>query len=180
MLKTKAKSLGISFVAIAALLATGCNKTTEQERKRHSGIIRENMDTTIAPGHNFTAFVNGAWVKKTQIPADKAAYGVMSIVRDKAQENVKSIIEASAAGDFKQGSEEQKIGDLYESYMNLKARDSIGLKPLEPELQKIAAIANYKDLARYFAYANKYSNSTPFSISVTEDFKNPKQYMVLT
>jgi len=182
MLKHAIKFSGITFLAITSLLTISCNKsvTTEQNKELHSGIIRANMDTIVAPGDNFTAYVNGGWVKKTEIPADKASYGVGSIVNDKAQEDVKAIIEASVAGDFKPGSDEQKIGDLYESYMNLKARDSIGLKPLTAEMQRIAAITNYQGLARYFAYANKYGNTIPFSLSVTEDFKNPKQYMLLT
>ena len=182
MIKHTIRFSGITLMAINSFLTVSCNKsgTTEQNRELHSGIVRANMDTTVAPGNNFTAYVNGAWVKRTEIPADKAAYGASSIVNDKAQEDVRAIIEASAAGKFANGSDEQKIGDLYESYMNLKARDSIGLKPLTAEMQKIAAIKNYQDLARYFAYANKYGNTVPFSLTVTEDFKNPKQYMVLS
>ncbi|QHL89412.1 peptidase M13 [Nibribacter ruber] len=155
--------------------------TVPQEQSNlRSGIIKANMDPSVKPGDNFTAYVNGTWVKNTEIPADKAAYGAGSILNDKAQEDVKAIIEASAAGTFAKGSDEQKIGDLYEAYLNTKVRDSIGLKPLQEELQKIEAIKNHKDLARYFAYANKYGITSPFSIGVTEDFKKPTQYMLLT
>ncbi|PIQ20485.1 MAG: peptidase M13 [Cytophagales bacterium CG18_big_fil_WC_8_21_14_2_50_42_9] len=180
MLKLSPKMLGLACLAIAVQVSTGCNKSATQNKELHSGIIRANMDTTVAPGNNFTAYVNGNWVKKTPIPADKASYGVGSIVNDKAQEDVKAIIEASAQGKFADGSDEQKIGDLYEAYMNMKVRDSIGLQPLAPELKKIDAITNYQDLARYFAYANKYGNMVPFNIGVMEDFKNPKQYMLYT
>ena len=180
MINLTIKYWGLAAIAVSLLGTVGCNKSTKKEPELHSGIIRANMDTTVAPGNNFTAYVNGNWVKKTQIPADKSSYGVGQILNDKAQEDVKAIIEASATGKFAQGSDEQKIGDLYESYMNMKVRDSIGLNPLAPELKKIEAIGSYKDLAGYFAYANKYSNIVPFSIGVTEDFKNPKQYMLLT
>ena len=180
MLKTKAKSVGFALAAVAAMVATGCNKTTEKNTALHSGIIRENMDTTVAPGNNFTAYVNGNWVKKTAIPADKSNYGVFQILNDKAQEDVKAIIEASAKGEFSEGSDEQKIGDLYESYMDTKTRDALGIKPLAAELQKIETINNYKDLAGYFAHANKYGLMVPFSVGVMEDFKNPKQYMLYT
>ncbi|MGV3589512.1 MAG: M13 family peptidase, partial [Adhaeribacter sp.] len=182
MLKHPLKISGLALLAAGSFLTVSCNKsgTTEQARELHSGIIRANMDTTVAPGDNFTAYVNGNWVKKTAIPADKATYGVFHILNDKAQEDVKAIIEASAKGEFAEGTEEQKIGSLYESYLDTKKRDELGIKPLEPEFQKIAAINNYKDLAAYFAYANKYSNLVPMNVQVTEDFKNPKQYMLLT
>ncbi|GEO06572.1 peptidase M13 [Adhaeribacter aerolatus] len=182
MLKHPIKISGIAFLAASSLLTVSCNKsgTTAQNKELHSGIIRTNMDTTVAPGDNFTAYVNGNWVKKTAIPADKSMYNVFLILNDKVQEDVKAIIEASAKGDFKEGSEEQKIGNLYESYMDTKTRDALGTKPLAPEMQKIQAIKDYKDLAGYFAHANKYGLLVPFSVGVMEDFKNPKQYMLYT
>ncbi|GAB2527715.1 M13 family metallopeptidase [Rufibacter soli] len=196
MIKQTFKFSGIALLATGSFLAVSCSKsmTTEQkpaaevavatvpqeETQLRSGILKANMDPTVNPGDNFTAYVNGAWVKKTEIPADKAAYGAMYILNDKAQEDVKAIIESSATGKFANGSEEQKIGDLYEAYLNTKVRDSIGLKPLQAEFQKVEAIKNHKDLARYFAYANKYGITAPFSIGVTEDFKKPTQYMLLT
>jgi putative endopeptidase len=178
----KIYALGLSIIGLAGsmLLVTGCNKSKAKEESLRSGIIRENMDTTVVPGNNFTAYVNGRWARKTPIPADKASYGVMQILNDKAQEDVKAIIEASAAGNFAAGTEEQKIGDLYGAYMDMKARDAIGIRPLAPEFNKIDAIASYSDLAAYFAYANKFGHMVPLSIGVTEDFKAPNQYMLYT
>ncbi|GAA4310555.1 M13 family metallopeptidase [Nibribacter koreensis] len=196
MLKRTRTLSEIALLATGALLTVSCGKsmTTEQkpaaevavatvpqeEPQLRSGIIKANMDPSVNPGDNFTAYVNGTWVKNTQIPADKASYGAGSILNDKAQEDVKAIIEASAAGKFANGSDEQKIGDLYESYLDMRVRDSIGLKPLQAEFQKIEAINTHKDLARYFAYANQYGVSIPFSVGVITDFKNPTQHMLLT
>lgn len=183
-MKRTMQYLGGSFVATSLLCMAACtNSTLKSEAGTpalQSGVLLQNMDTTIAPGDNFTSFVNGTWVKNTPIPADKSSYGIGHLLNDKAQEDVKAIIEASAAGNFDQGSEQQKIGDLYESYMNMKVRDSIGIAPLQPDFRRIDAIANAKDLAAYFAYANKSGNMVPFSIGVTEDFKDPKQYMLYT
>lgn len=163
-----------------ALLFTVAFHDPNSEDGLHSGITVKNMDPSINPGNNFTQYVNGTWAKNTAIPSDKASYGAMSIVNDKAQEDVKAIIENAAMGNPKEGSEEQKIGDFYESYMNMKVRDVTGLKPLKEEFKKIDAIVSAKDLAAYFSYANKLGNMVPFSLSVSEDFKDPKKYMVLT
>jgi putative endopeptidase len=146
----------------------------------HSGILLQNMDTTVRPGNNFTDYVNGNWSKNTRIPSDKASYGSMAIINDKAQEDVKAIIEDAARANPGDGTEEQKIGDFYESYMNMKVRDSIGLKPLMEEFKKIDAIKTGKDLIAYFSYANKLGNMTPLDIEISEDFKDPKKYMILT
>ncbi len=167
-------------MATSLLLLSACSGSEMKTENLHSGIITANMDSTVAPGDNFTAYVNGTWMRNTPIPSDKAAYGVGHILNDKAQEDVKAIIEESANGSFADGTDEQKIGDLYEAYMNTQVRDSIGIAPLVPELQKIQSIVNYRDVAAYFAYANKWGNMVPFNVGVTEDFKDPTQYMLYT
>lgn len=173
------KSFSIPFAACSLLLMASCNNS-EPKQELHSGLILKNMDTTVAPGNNFTAYVNGTWMKNTKIPSDKASYGVGAMVNDKAQEDVKEIIENAAKGNPADGSDEQKIGDFYESYMNTKVRDSIGLSPLNAEFKKIDAIASGKDLASYFAYANKIGYMVPFNLSVVEDLKDPRKYMLYT
>ncbi|QNK61256.1 M13 family metallopeptidase [Pedobacter sp. PAMC26386] len=172
-------SLGVPLIAgsLLVLAAFHSFQTTDGPK---SGIILENMDKEVLPGNNFMEYVNGSWIKKTEIPSDKPSASVGSMVNDKAQEDVKEIIEKAASGKFADGSEEQKIGDLYGSYMNTTARDAIGVKPLAADFKKIDAIKNQKELAAYFAYANKIGNMVPFSVAVTEDFKDPKNYMLLT
>lgn len=171
-------SFNIPLAACALLLMASCN--SEPKTELHSGIILKNMDTTVNPGDNFTAYVNGTWMKNTKIPSDKASYGVGSMVNDKAQEDVKNIIEHAAKSKPTEGSDEQKIGDFYASYMDMKVRDSIGITPLNTEFKKIDAIASGKDLAAYFAYANKVGYKIPFNLSVMEDLKDPKKYMLYT
>jgi len=168
----------IPVIATAFLSLASCSNKESTELR--SGIILKNMDTTVNPGNNFTQYVNGTWVKNTKLPADKSSYGAGSIVNDEAQENVKAIIENAAKANGKDGSEEQKIGDLYDSYLNMKVRDSIGLAPLNEEFKKIDAIKTSKDFVDYLGYANKVGLKIPFNVSVTEDFKDPKNYMLLT
>jgi putative endopeptidase len=172
------KLFTVPIIATAMLSLVSCSNKDSTELR--SGIILKNMDTTVNPGNNFTQYVNGTWVKNTKLPADKSSYGAGSIVNDEAQENVKAIIENAAKANGKDGSEEQKIGDLYDSYLNMKVRDSIGLAPLKEEFKKIDAIKTSKDLVDYLGYANKVGLKIPFNVSVTEDFKDPKNYMLLT
>lgn len=152
---------------------------TEQEQKQlTSGIVTENMDTSVKPGDDFYRYVNGKWLANTEIPADKSSYGAFQILRDESQEDVLEIIKSSADGDFEKGSDEQKVGDFYQSYMDMETRNKIGLTPIESDLAKINAIDSYDKLAAYFAYANKYGYGTPFSLGQYVDFKSPETYMI--
>ncbi len=176
---TNKNLIRIPILTGAALLSLASCQSDKKE-ETISGILKQNMDTIVKPGDNFDAYVNGAWMKKNQIPADKSSFGVAEILDDEAQENVKKIIEASAKGDFKDGSNEQKIGDFYNSYMDQKARDAKGISPLKSELDAIDAIKNYDELAAHFGKNNAAGGSVPFQVGVTEDFKDPTKYMLYT
>lgn len=167
----------IALLLCSLLLLTFCtNKVQEKPRELSSGLLLQNMDTTVNPGDNFQMYVNGKWIKNTEIPADKASYGVGYMVHEKSQEDVKQIIEEAAAANKAVGTDEQKVGDLFASYMDMKKRDEIGTAPLVPELQKIEAIANLNDLSGYFGYATIYGYGTPFQLFVEPDFKKPTEY----
>ena len=161
------------------------SKTSEQTLPENpasliSGIIKQNMDLTIKPGDDFFTYVNGTWLANTEIPADKSNHGGFSILRDEAQDDVMAIIRSSAKGDFVAGSDEQKVGGLYSSYMDMEKRDALGVSPIKPELARIASIKNYDELAVYFARASKYELATPFFIGQYVDLRNPETYMIHT
>ncbi len=165
-------------LALAWVLVISCDSGSEKKPELVSGIIFENMDSTINPGDNFMQFVNGRWIQETPIPADKSSYGIGTIVHEEAEESVKNIIEESSAGNFPDGSDEQKVGGLFNSFMNTALRNERGVNPLKEELAKVDALKSYDDLAGYFAYANKYNYNTPFGLFVYQDFKNPTVYTI--
>lgn len=169
-----------SFAAgvVAALVFASCGKDSHAEL--HSGIVLANMDSLVKPGDDFDAYVNGSWAKKTDIPADKAAYGVMHELDDKSLEDVKAIIEEAAAKSHPEGSNEQKIGDMFNSFSDFKTRDRIGITPLKGIFSEIDALADHKAIVTYFGKANTIGQTSPLSISVYEDFKDPERYMLLT
>ncbi|MBE1298623.1 MAG: peptidase M13 [Alteromonadaceae bacterium] len=177
-----ALALGLSACSKApqetAVTEQTAPEKAEQAKTYTSGIYLENMDTSVKPGDDFFRYVNGTWYDKIEIPADKASYGGFGVLRDEAQEKVLAIINASAEGDFADGTDEQKVGDLYTSYMNTDKRNELGVTPLAPELAMIDAIASMDDLAKYFARSSKYGFGAPFVIGQYVDFKDPTSYMI--
>ena len=172
----------IAAAAIVALTACGQQEVPavakDAPEALKSGISAEHMDASVRPGDDFFSYVNGTWIAETEIPADKASYGGFGILADEAQEDVKAIIEQSASGKFAAGSDEQKVGDLYKSYLDMETRNAKGVTPLEPELERIAAIANHDELALYFAGAGRRGYPVPVNIGQVADFKDPNFYMI--
>jgi putative endopeptidase len=143
-----------------------------------SGLLLEYMNLDVRPGDDFNAFVNGGWVDTTKIPGDKPGYGISTILRDESQDHVRSIIEESAAGDFAKGSDEQKVGDLFASFMDMEHRNELGISPVNAEFERIDALKDYQALAVYFAEANKLGVDMPIQLGQYPDFKDPKHYMM--
>jgi len=150
------------------------------QKEMASGVSKKDMDTLVNPGDDFDAYVNGNWNKTTKIPADKASYGAFDMLLDKSEKDVKAIIEEAAKGNNAEGTDAQKIGDFFASYMDRKERDAIGLKPLEKEFAAVDAITDYNSLASYFGEANRKGYSIPFSFTVYNDFKDPNKYSLVT
>ncbi len=178
----------ITVIALALLLAA-CqqeNTATENvevvvaETAKHSGILLEYMDTEVRPGDDFNMYVNGAWMDTAVIPADRASDSVGLMVHEQSVANVKVIIEESADGDFAKGTDEQKVGALYNSYMDMDTRNELGATPLQAEFAEIHALENQQDLAIYFAEANKFGVNVPFQLAQYADFKDPTTYMMYT
>jgi len=111
------------------------------------GIELANMDKTVKPGDDFFQYVNGTWLKNTEIPADKSNYGSFNILGDRSEAQVKAIIQDMAAADSTAGSDEQKIGDLYAAFMDTETIEKNGLAPIKADLAAIRAVADHSAAA---------------------------------
>ncbi|MCC7241272.1 MAG: hypothetical protein IT180_05060, partial [Acidobacteria bacterium] len=132
------------------------------------------MDPAVRPQDDLFRHVNGAWLARTEIPADRASWGAFDILLDKAQTDLRAIAEESAAATSKApGSDAQKIGDFYQSFMNQARADELGLSPLRPELAAIDRIKTKTDLARHFARFFKMNLINPVVGYVDGDAREP-------
>lgn len=172
----------IGVVALVALI-TGCDNsdTPDQELQmigsdKISGVKFDDMDQTIHPGDNFNQYVSGGWLARTEIPADKSRYGAFHQLRDGADADVRAIIDEAAALGAQNGSNEQKVGDLYKSYMDMETRNTKGLTPMNARMAQIDAISDLGGVSAYIAEAGKYSYSTPLAFYISVDAKIPTEY----
>jgi len=112
------------------------------------GFDTAGMDRAAAPGDDFFAYANGGWVKATEIPADRSNLTSFAVIAERAAQRTRAIIEEAAAANAPAGTDAQKIGDYYASFMDEAAIEAAGAAPLKPELDRIAAIRTRTDLSR--------------------------------
>jgi putative endopeptidase len=101
----------------------------------------------VLPGDDFFAFANGEWLDKTEIPADRSAWGAMPALAEDTNVRIVKLIEGIGA-DKKASAEARKVADYYKAFMNEAAIEAKGTAPLKPLLAKIDAIKDKAGLAR--------------------------------
>ena len=138
-----------------------------------SGIDPDSFDRKVRPQDDLFHHVNGAWLAKTDIPADKASYGAFDILFDKAQADLRTIVEDAGKSASTAGSEAQKIGDFYASFMNEARVEELGLAPMQAELAAIDALKTKTDVARHFAHFFKLNLINPMIGYVDGDAQQP-------
>ena len=182
------KTILTSAVCTSLLLLGACNNSNENvaaevtppamtKTALASGIDLANMDKSVRPQDNFYRYVSGGWLKATEIPGDKTAVGSFYDLRDDADDAVKAIIEELAATEgLKAGTDEQKVADLFRSYMNTDARNAAGIKPIQPFFDDINAIADKEGLASFFGANQSIGIGSPLAFYISVDAKDSSNY----
>ena len=162
---------------VALGLLAGCSSEpppAAQSAALVSGIDLSSFDPAVRPQDDLFRHVNGAWLAKTEIPADKSSFGTIDRVADRSRENLRAIAEeASRTTTRVSGSDAQKIGDFYDSFMNETLANERGITPLHGELARIDGLRTKTDLARYVARLHKLSVTTPIVGYVDADAQQP-------
>ncbi len=138
-----------------------------------------NIDRAVAPCEDFNKFANGGWLARNPVPPEYPVWATFSVLRDRNLEQLHTILEAAAKSKAAKGTNEQKIGDYYSSFMDAKARDAAGIKPLAPWLKQIAAIKDASSLQNVWAELATYDMNAPFGIGSAPDFKNSKMAIAI-
>ena len=145
-----------------------------------SGIDMSNRNTAVRAQDDFYEYVNGGWLKKAEIPVDKARWGSFDELRENVLPRLRELIDAAnAAPNRAVGSDQQKIGDLYASFMNQARRNMLDRAPLAPDMARIAAMQDKKQLPALIAYFNKVSVNAPFGMGVSQDGRDATKYAVI-
>ena len=140
-------ALGALALTIAPAYAQDGAKQDDTAKPQTHGINVANMDRSVKPGDNFWLYCNGDWMKRTEIPPDRAGLSVFSMLDNIANKNTADLIEEIAKSNAAAGSGKRKIADLFNSYMDESGIEAKGMAPIEPQLKEIAAIKDKKQLA---------------------------------
>ena len=140
------------------------------------GFNLANLDRSVKPCDDFYQFSSGGWMKNNPIPADRSTWAVFSVLNASNEDALHQILEEAAKDkSAAPGSNRQKIGDFYASCMDESQIEATGIKPLEPEFQRIAAIKDIPSLQAEIAHLQRSGVDAVFGFGSQQDFKDSKQ-----
>jgi putative endopeptidase len=144
----------------------------------NSGIDLRYVDDAARPQDDLFGHVNGRWLDDYEIPADRATDGAFRLLADRAEEQVRDLITEAAATDSPGGSDQQRIGDLYASFMDTDAVARIGVQPLLDELATVDAAPTADALAVVLGGLQRTGVGGGTGVYVDTDSKNSTRYLL--
>ena len=177
------KALLLSCVVVSAATFAACGQPAAPPAPAPtplgSGIEVANLDKTVRAQDDFYKHVNGVWLTKTEIPAEKPGYGAFDELADGAEKNVHDLIEAAAKDPNRPaGAVAQQVGDLFASFMNEAKAEQLGVTAIRTHLDEIAAIKTLADVARVSGGLSAINIGGPSNQFIEPDAKNPSANIV--
>ncbi|NYE62925.1 putative metalloendopeptidase [Duganella sp. 1224] len=160
----------LSALMLALLASAGV-----QAQQKTSGVDLANIDPSVRPQDNFFLNLNGKWLAKTEIPADKSSWGSFEKLDDDTKPQLRAIIEAAAANPS--GPDAQRIGDFFASYMDEARLEQLRLAPLKADFDRVAALSDKQQIPALIAHFNRYGYTAPYGFAIHQDNKDSTKYV---
>jgi putative endopeptidase len=183
--KFRRASLAIAATLACAAVATAQAQTaattatkvkTIVSPKLGSGVDRSGMDKAVRPQDDLFLAVNGTWVKNTEIPADKSAWGTFYELRDRTDHQVRDLVEGLQAKNPAPGTNAQKVNDYFRAFLDEAAIDKAGLAPVEASLKDVDSV---KDAGMLVGLMGHWQGvvRTPLLVDANPDLDDPSVYI---
>jgi putative endopeptidase len=151
-LATSAAAALIVFTACALSAQTAKASSNSDKPKLLPGLDTRLIDTTADPCVDFFQYACGNFNKLYPIPSDRSSYGTGAMIFDYTENVLQVMLDKAAAGGSGRSPSEQKIGDYYASCMDTATIEKNGLKPLQPDLDRIAGLRTKDELPELLAH----------------------------
>ena len=143
-----------------------------------SGLDLTHIDHSVRAQDDLFRFMNGKWLKESKIPDDRASDGAFYRLYEEAEKQVKEIILQQAASKAAAGSNAQKIGDLYSSFMDEQRAESLGISPIKADLEKVKLVKSKSDFIKLLGELERGGLGGLFYAFVSTDHKDSTQNII--
>lgn len=165
----------VAIFLMAGILCSWAQSTPADQPKGNVRFNADMLDKAVDPCTNFYAYACSKWKAQNPIPGDHPAWGRFNELQERGEMIVRDILQKYSADDPKRSSDEQKIGDYYQSCMDESAVETAGARPLEEEMKTISGVRSKNDLAKEAVHLQRSGVAVFFGFASDQDFKDATQ-----
>ncbi|MGK2880507.1 MAG: M13 family metallopeptidase [Mycobacterium sp.] len=143
-----------------------------------SGIDLSFVEPAARPQDDLFSHVNGRWLADYVIPPDRATDGAFRSLYDRAEKQVRNLIGEAADSAAPNGTDQQRIGDLYGTFLDEETVARVGVAPLLDELARVDAAADADVLADLLGALQRTGVGGGTGCYVDTDSKNSTRYLL--
>ncbi|MGZ8844577.1 MAG: M13 family metallopeptidase, partial [Pyrinomonadaceae bacterium] len=137
-----------------------------------AGFDFSNIDRSVSACADFNKFANGGWMTKNPIPGAYSVWGRFTQLDEQNVNVLHDILDGLLKKKRLATGNEQKIADFYGTCMDEAKIEAEGIKPIEPELQRIANISDLLSLQDEIANLHAHRIPAVFGFGASQDFKD--------
>jgi putative endopeptidase len=164
------------IVLLAAAPAFSQNAPPSENTARELRVFDAGLvDKSIDPCENFYRYSCNGWFKRNPLPPDQISYGRFTELYELNRLHLRQILEDASKPDSNRTPNEQKIGDEYASCMDTAAVNKAGIAPLQPEMDRIAALKSSAELPALLGHLHNIGVNAFFGMGSNQDFADSSQ-----
>jgi putative endopeptidase len=175
MLSKLLASVGCALVSLIA----GAQDAQISEKPQFGawGLDLGAMDKQVLPGNDFNRYASGAWLARTQIPADKPMASLRYLMSDRTEARLHELMNQAAATAAQEPSTlDGKVGAFYTAFMDEARVEKLGAEPIAAQLKAIRAAQSRDDIAELMGRNSSDFFATIFTLGIEVDLKDVTRY----
>jgi endothelin-converting enzyme/putative endopeptidase len=110
------------------------------------------VDKTLNPCDDFYKYACNKWIAANPIPADQVYWSTGGGLEMWNDNVLRETLQAASKNDSTRSAVQQKIGDYWAACMDESGIEAAGMKPLQPELDRIAGLKSKKEITLEIAH----------------------------
>jgi putative endopeptidase len=139
-------ALTLLLILPAILLAQDSKNAVPPAEAKLDHFNADLEDKSLDPCDDFYKYACNKWIASNPIPADQVYWSTGGGLEMWNDNILRETLEASSKNDPKRTAVQQKIGDYWAACMNEPAIEAVGVKPIQPELDRIAALQSKQEI----------------------------------
>ncbi len=171
----------ILFLSAATVLTSCGVKNTTKEDTIASAVYQtideDYMNKNVSPRTDFFEFSNGTWCKNNPVPESESRWGSFNELDKANKEKLLSILKKASTNTSQKGTQDQILGDYYNSFINFDNRNSIGIKAIDPEMKLLNSLIKKEQLPEVIAKLHKNGIRSIYGFGIRQDMMDVQNHV---